>query len=78
MATEHIFKRLRAMQTRKGQSLSELIAEACEVGDRLVGACEQICSAHPKDSLTSRIACEAARRAYADNGHTPDNGKAVA
>jgi hypothetical protein len=84
-----IFQRLRSMRT-EGSSLSELIAQAADVGDELVEAIEALLSGCAVLAQRNGIDIEAeclafdespfakARRAvvhaYATNGDTPDNG----
>jgi hypothetical protein len=78
-----IFERLRVYHT-EGQPLSELIAEACDVGDELVSALQQFVNGvrthmidSPADDILSGVTLRAERaiaRAYATNGDTPDNG----
>ena len=81
-----IFDRLRAYETGD-RSLHSLIAEACDAGDLLVAASKTfmgIVAERPKlqddDEIWAAFsqAAAAVHRAYADNGHTPDNGKAAA
>jgi hypothetical protein len=83
---ETIFSRLRSMETQ-GQPLHALIVDACDVGDELVRALEQIAAAegcqpghiaYLSKTAMAMIAERAAARAYVNNGHTPDNGKAAA
>jgi hypothetical protein len=77
---ETVFSRLRRLEATKDRSLHEMIVDACDAGDELVEALDQLLHAlHP---ATQRIAAAKARaalaRAYVSNGNTPDNGKAVA
>lgn len=81
-----IFDKLRAFETQ-GEPLHALIEEACNRGNALVATLETIAAAddlqpghiaYLSKGAMARLAEVAAARAYADNGHTPDNGKAVA
>lgn len=87
MATT-IFTRLRAMQT-EGRPLSDLIEQACDVGDELVAAIRH--ASEQLESIEGRTKGDSLRlidrifslnaalaRAYADNGDTPDNGQKAA
>jgi thiamine monophosphate kinase len=85
MATQrHIFHRLRKLEVAEGQSLNALIAEACDVGDGLVHALENLLSEAAPYSPSGtymkarELAASALAAAYADNGHTPDNGAKAA
>jgi hypothetical protein len=79
MTQATVFDRLRKLET-EGRPLHALIVDACDVGNEVVGALDQLLHAlHPS---TQRIAAQRARtalaRAYNGNGDTPDNGKAAA
>jgi hypothetical protein len=86
--TSTVFDRLRKLETQ-GQPLHALIVETCDVGDELIAALRQAREhfteirmdwSDPRDEIRAGWAVidAALARAYADNGHTPDNGKAAA
>jgi hypothetical protein len=78
--TSTVFDRLRALETQ-GQPLHALIVDACEVGNGLVAAADAAFYflGGTDDAATVRaLLLHAINRAYSDNGHTPDNGKAAA
>jgi hypothetical protein len=88
MTQTTIFDRLRALETQ-GQSLHALIGDACDAGNGLVEALHRAIKKLRAASLAGGTDPEfveimlepfkaALDRAYADNGHTPDNGKAAA
>jgi hypothetical protein len=75
---ETVFSRLRRLEASKDRSLHEMIVDACDAGDELVEALDQLLHAlHPASAAAAR-ARAALARAYVSNGNTPDNGKAVA
>jgi hypothetical protein len=84
--TSTVFDRLRKLET-EGRPLHALIVDACDVGTELVRALEKIATAddlkpghiaYLSKASMALIADRAAALAYADDGHTPDNGKAAA
>jgi hypothetical protein len=87
MATRpHIFNRLRALSVQKGQSLSALIEEACDVGQLLIDAADTVTALiadrpnlqNDDEIWAAFTQCVAALHRARSNGHTPENGAKAA